>query len=96
MPVKVCLRMAMNPYFDTFILFVIILNTICQALDKYPSLDDSVLDFLSKANLVFTSIFTIEVLIKMIGLGLRGFFKEKLNQFDLVIVITSLFEMEIA
>lgn len=86
----------MNPYFDAFILVVIILNTVCQALDKYPSLNDSILNILSQANLVFTCIFTIEVLIKIIGLGLRGFFKEKLNQFDLAIVITSLFEMEIA
>lgn len=69
----------MNPYFDAGILFVIILNTICQALDKYPSLDSWALDFLSKANLVFTCIFTIEVLVKMIGFGIRGFFKDKLN-----------------
>lgn len=42
-------------------------------------LDDLALDVLSKANLIFTSIFTIEVLVKMIGLGMRGFFKDKLN-----------------
>ena len=27
--VKICLKIVMNPYFDGFILFVIILNTIC-------------------------------------------------------------------
>lgn len=54
------------------------------------------MDFGSKANLVFTSIFTIEVLVKMIGFGIKSFFKEKMNQFDLLIVLISLTEMEIS
>jgi fumarate reductase subunit C len=84
----------MNPYFDGFILFVIILNTVCQALDQYPDLDSYYLHLLQLANHIFTVIFTVEVIFKMIGLGVRCFFQEKFNQFDLVIVIISLLEME--
>ena len=84
----------MNPYFDGFILFVIILNTFCQAMDQYPDLDSYYLNLLQLANYIFTVIFTVEVIFKMIGLGVRCFFQEKFNQFDLVIVIISLLEME--
>jgi hypothetical protein len=52
------------------------------------------LELLQWGNHIFTVIFTIEVLLKMIGLGIRCFFQEKFNQFDLIIVIISLIEME--
>ena len=61
----------MNPYFDAFILFVIIINTFCLSLDKHPELDDDVLGVLGVANQVFNLIFAFEVLLKIIGLGIR-------------------------
>ena len=44
-------------------------------------------------NYVFTIIFTIEVVFKMTGLGVRHFVSEKFNIFDLIIVIISYAEM---
>ena len=85
----------MNPFFDAFIMFIIIINTICLSLDKYPDLDDEILEILSWANNVFTFIFTVEVIFKLIGLGVKKFFVEKFNQFDFLIVVISLVEMEV-
>lgn len=91
--VKICLSIGMNPYFDVLIMFVIVINTLCLAGDMYPELDQKVLYVLQYMNFVFTFIFTVEVIVKMIGLGAREFLKEKFNQFDLLIVIISIIEM---
>ena len=48
---------------------------------------------LSLLNLVFTIIFTVEATLKLIGLGLKEFNKERFNQFDLIVVIISIAEM---
>ena len=44
-------------------------------------------------NLSFTIIFTIEMALKIIGLGLVGYFRDKMNLFDSSIVIISLVEL---
>jgi hypothetical protein len=93
--VKFCYGILMNSYFDAFIIFVIILNTICLAMDKYPAMDDPVLNMLALLNLMFTIIFTLEATLKLIGLGLKEFNKERFNQFDLAIVMISIAELYI-
>lgn len=94
--VAFCYGVLMNPYFDSTIIFVIILNTMCLAMDKYPQFEeDWIINSLSNLNLVFTVIFTAEAVIKMVGLGFKEFNKEKFNQFDLVIVIISIAEMQV-
>mgnify|MGYP003903685911 CR=1 FL=1 len=65
--------------FKAFIFSIIILNTFTLALDQYPELNNSMLEFLNFMNLVFTFIFTVEVLLKIIGLGGREFVKELFN-----------------
>ena len=79
-----------HPLFDGSIMFVIILNTVCLAMDSSPSFSPGVLQFLSYLNLAFTFIFTCEVVLKMTALGVKEFSKEGFNIFDLAIVITSL------
>ena len=71
-------------------MLVIILNTICLAMDKYPAFDHEILDTLSVLNVIFTIIFTFEVIFKMTALGVKEFMKEGFNIFDLFIVLTSL------
>jgi len=91
--VQSCLSAAMNPYFDAFILLVIIVNVAFQAVDRYPELDEQTLDLLKQANLIFTFIFTVEVILKMIGFGAKLFWKDSWNQFDFIIVVVSLLEL---
>jgi len=45
------------------------------------------------SNLIFTIIFTVEVVLKLIGLGVRGYSADRFNLFDAFIVIISLVEM---
>ena len=92
--VRLCFSVVINPIFDAFILFVIILNTICLSLDQEPVLDEWVVDIIAILNFVFTFIFTFEAAVKITGLGFREFLKEKMNQFDLVIVLISIGEMQ--
>ena len=82
-----------HPLFDGVIMCVIILNTVVMAMDSDPPLDDEVLVFLSWLNLLFTIIFTSEIILKMTALGVKEFSKEGFNLFDLGIVITSLGQM---
>lgn len=88
--VKLCFGTIEHPLFDGSIMIVIILNTVCLAMDKYPAFDSEILETLSALNLVFTAIFTLEAVLKMIGLGMREFLRDGFNIFDLFIVITSI------
>lgn len=86
----------MNKYFDAFIIFVIILNTIALAMDMHPNFEQGVLDALHVFNYIFTVIFTAEVILKIIGLGGKLFMKDNFNKFDLLIVLISIGELQLA
>jgi hypothetical protein len=47
-------------------------------------------------NYAFTWVFIFEIAFKLIGHGIKGFFKEKFNIFDLVIVIVSVIEASLS
>lgn len=72
---------------------IIIANTFTLALDKYPAHPVWVLDTLSVFNLIFTAIFTAEVVLKIIAMGTRMYFKDNFNRFDFLIVVISLVEL---
>ena len=46
-------------------------------------------------NTVFTVVFTVEVVLKIIGLGVSSFVADRFNLFDSAIVLISLIEMMI-
>ena len=85
--------MVNSPIFGALIIFIILLNTAVLATDKYPDWDDATLDFLHLLNTIFTVIFTVEMVFKLIGLGARGYVVDKFNIFDCIIVIISLVDM---
>jgi Ion transport protein len=71
----------------------IILNTLSLAMDKYP-IDLSQTNFLEKVNIVFTIFFLIEMIIKMLALGIKDYFKgSAFNIFDSVIVLASIIDL---
>ena len=79
---------SLSIYFKIFIILCIIANTVCLALDKAER-DDKSIRILDDINLIFYAIFAAEMIIKLIGLGIKQYFKEKFNCFDFVIVIIS-------
>lgn len=67
------------------------LNTLILALDGLISEDTSAL--LISFNFAFTILFTIELSLKMIAMGIISYLKDTLNIFDAIIVCLSLVEL---
>ncbi|CAF0780786.1 unnamed protein product [Rotaria sp. Silwood1] len=78
-----------SKYFDLIIAAVIGLNVVTMSLEFYlmPPIFDLALDY---CNYVFTSVFIIESISKIIALGPLRYFKDKWNQLDTMIVILSI------
>jgi hypothetical protein len=81
--------MVNSSYFETFIMLCVIINTILMATENYITDKDLIQNF----NLAFTIIFTIEMGLKIIGLGIIQYLKDKMNVFDCLIVMLSLVEV---
>lgn len=81
-----------NPYFSQFVIGLIVVNTITLAMDHYP-IDTTFEDTLDAINFILTLMFTIEMFLKLIALGLLDYFKEPFNVFDMIIVIVSFVEL---
>mmetsp|Transcript_36006 Transcript_36006/g.86996 ORF Transcript_36006/g.86996 Transcript_36006/m.86996 type:complete len:1485 (+) Transcript_36006:2-4456(+) len=80
------------------VIFVILLNMLAMAVDHDCTfaVDAYCLEFksiLELTNIVFTSFFALEMIIKVIGLGAVNYLKEVANCFDVLIVVMSLIEL---
>uniref|UniRef100_A0A9J7YP56 Voltage-dependent L-type calcium channel subunit alpha n=1 Tax=Cyprinus carpio carpio TaxID=630221 RepID=A0A9J7YP56_CYPCA len=76
-----------------YIMFVLILlNTICLAIQHYgqSELFNYVMDIL---NMVFTAVFTVEMVLKLIAFKPRGYFGDAWNVFDALVVIGSIVDI---
>jgi hypothetical protein len=87
--------LAINKYFNGSITFIIIINTIVMALEKYPE-DPDIVAFSTLLNYIFTFVFAMEMVIKMIGLHPKGYIQDSFNIFDGVVVVISLVELILA
>lgn len=85
-----------NAKFNAFILLVIIANTFVLCLDKYPQYPDDTLVIFRDLNWFFTFVFTFELIVKVIALGVRPFLKDSFNIFDAFIVFASIYGIYIA
>ncbi|XP_064410682.1 sodium channel protein type 2 subunit alpha-like isoform X3 [Latimeria chalumnae] len=82
----------MDPFVDLAITICILLNTLFMALEHYPMTKEFT-DMLSVGNLVFTGIFTAEMVFKIIALHPYYYFQQGWNIFDSIIVSLSLMEL---
>ncbi|KAA0707444.1 Voltage-dependent L-type calcium channel subunit alpha-1D CHCACHA1D [Triplophysa tibetana] len=76
-----------------YIMFVLILlNTICLAVQHYgqSELFNYVMDIL---NMVFTAVFTVEMVLKLIAFKPRGYFGDAWNVFDALVVMGSIVDI---
>eukprot|EP00232_Nephroselmis_pyriformis_P016757 CAMPEP_0182878560 /NCGR_PEP_ID=MMETSP0034_2-20130328/15427_1 /TAXON_ID=156128 /ORGANISM="Nephroselmis pyriformis, Strain CCMP717" /LENGTH=787 /DNA_ID=CAMNT_0025011449 /DNA_START=233 /DNA_END=2593 /DNA_ORIENTATION=+ len=89
---NICKRFIDKPAFASTITSLIMLNTALLSLEYHgqPKLYGLVLEY---ANQVLALIFVGEMLIKMLGLGLRQYFKDKFNAFDFVVNLSSIAEL---
>ncbi|XP_044792329.2 voltage-dependent T-type calcium channel subunit alpha-1H isoform X6 [Bubalus bubalis] len=76
-------------YLDLFITFIIGVNVITMSMEHYnqPKALDEALKY---CNYVFTIVFVVEAVLKLVAFGFRRFFKDRWNQLDLAIVLLSI------
>nr|XP_046271546.1 voltage-dependent T-type calcium channel subunit alpha-1H isoform X2 [Scatophagus argus] len=76
-------------YLDLFITFIICINVFTMSIEHYnqPQYLEEVLKY---CNYVFTFIFIIEALLKLVAFGIHRFFKDRWNQLDIAIVALSI------
>ncbi|XP_034559541.1 sodium channel protein type 4 subunit alpha-like [Notolabrus celidotus] len=84
--------MVMDPFLDLGITICIVLNTLFMALEHYP-MTEEFNTMLSVGNLVFTGIFTAEMVLKLVAMDPYYYFQQGWNIFDGVIVCLSLMEL---
>ncbi|XP_075000352.1 sodium channel protein type 5 subunit alpha isoform X3 [Calonectris borealis] len=82
----------MDPFTDLTITLCIVLNTFFMALEHYKMTKEFD-HMLYIGNLVFTGIFTAEMIFKVIALDPYYYFQQGWNIFDSIIVILSLMEL---
>jgi hypothetical protein len=68
------------------------MNTIVLSLDGLVKSDEGIL-ILNKFNYAFTIIFTIDMGLKLVGMGIIEYLRDNMNVFDALIVTLSLVEL---
>nr|XP_030711764.1 voltage-dependent T-type calcium channel subunit alpha-1I [Globicephala melas] len=80
--------MCTSHYLDIFITCIICLNVVTMSLEHYNQ-PTSLETALKYCNYMFTTVFVLEAVLKLVAFGLRRFFKDRWNQLDLAIVLLS-------
>uniref|UniRef100_A0A9J8CWM2 Voltage-dependent P/Q-type calcium channel subunit alpha-1A n=1 Tax=Cyprinus carpio carpio TaxID=630221 RepID=A0A9J8CWM2_CYPCA len=78
-----------SPPFEYTIMALIALNTIVLMM-KYDGASDAYEAVLANLNMVFTSLFSMECILKIIAFGVLNYFKDAWNIFDCVTVLGSI------
>ncbi|KAJ8283882.1 hypothetical protein COCON_G00027320 [Conger conger] len=82
-------KMCTSHYLDLFITVVIGLNVITMAMEHYQE-PERLSEALKICNYIFTLIFVLESVFKLVAFGFRRFLKDRWNQLDLAIVLLSI------
>ncbi|KAI8789145.1 sodium channel protein 1 brain-like isoform X1 [Biomphalaria glabrata] len=82
-----------DPLFDLIITFCIFINTLLLSLEHHDQ-SSALTITLSISNMIFTMIFTLEAICKIVGLG-KYYFLVGWNIFDLLIAIASLLDLSL-
>ncbi|ETL93484.1 hypothetical protein L917_08354 [Phytophthora nicotianae] len=86
---------ASHPVFSTFVMCAIFANTAVLSLDHYPVSDTMDAD-LEIINFALTCVFVAEMVIKVAGLGIHLYTRDRFNLFDAFIVLMGLLEMALS
>lgn len=84
--------LVLHPAFSTFVVVLIVANTVVLAGDRHP-MDETLQTNLEIVNFILTMLFTLEMILKLWGLGPKEYAREAFNLFDAFIVTVSLVEM---
>ncbi|XP_036074490.1 voltage-dependent L-type calcium channel subunit alpha-1D isoform X7 [Rousettus aegyptiacus] len=81
--------------FEYMMFVLIMLNTLCLAMQHYEQskMFNDAMDIL---NMVFTGVFTVEMVLKVIAFKPKGYFSDAWNTFDSLIVIGSIIDVALS
>ncbi|KAG5282161.1 hypothetical protein AALO_G00052880 [Alosa alosa] len=79
-------------YFEYLMFFLIMLNTLCLGI-QHCNQSDNVTKLADTLNIIFTVLFTLEMVVKMIAFKIKGYFGDPWNVFDFLIVIGSVVDV---
>ncbi|XP_051904942.1 sodium channel protein type 4 subunit alpha B-like isoform X2 [Hippocampus zosterae] len=88
-------RFVTDPFFDLVIVACIVLNIIFMAMEHFPMTQEFE-ELLSIAGMVFTAIFAVEVVLKLLAMGPYLFFRVGWNVFDTIIAAVTVLELGLA
>lgn len=89
---RACRKAVKSQAFYWIIILLVFLNTGVLATEHHnqPSYLD---EFQNKTNMVFVTLFTMEMILKIYSLGFQGYFVSLFNRFDCFVVFGSISEM---
>ncbi|KAF4072330.1 hypothetical protein AMELA_G00261950 [Ameiurus melas] len=79
-------------YFEYLMFFLIILNTLCLGM-QHCNQSDHITKLSDTLNVIFTVLFTIEMIVKLIAFKIKGYFGDPWNVFDFLIVVGSIVDV---
>ena len=83
---RIIYMIATSKHFDYFISIIVLLNTVIMGI-QYARMSDEYQFSLDVINYIFTAIYNIELILKLIGIGFRYFTEMDFNTFDWIWVI---------
>uniref|UniRef100_A0A672RPF3 Calcium channel, voltage-dependent, T type, alpha 1H subunit a n=1 Tax=Sinocyclocheilus grahami TaxID=75366 RepID=A0A672RPF3_SINGR len=86
------IRIVDSKYFNRGIMIAILINTLSMGIE-YHEQPEVLTNILEISNIVFTSMFVLEMLFKMLAFGIFGYIKNPYNIFDGIIVVISVWEI---
>jgi hypothetical protein len=90
-----CARIERNPRFEFLTVACIVLNTILLALTWYQ-MPKGLARFNDAANTTLTAYFAVEMALKLVARGPKGYVQNRMNIFDGVVVLSSIVELIMA
>ncbi|XP_028616717.1 voltage-dependent T-type calcium channel subunit alpha-1H isoform X1 [Grammomys surdaster] len=85
-------RIVDSKYFNRGIMAAILVNTLSMGVE-YHEQPDELTNALEISNIVFTSMFALEMLLKLLACGPLGYIRNPYNIFDGIVVVISVWEI---
>ncbi|GIL50395.1 hypothetical protein Vafri_6622, partial [Volvox africanus] len=89
---RVAHRVAVSPYLTGATIALILINTVVMCINWY-GMPYKVEQATNYINYALTGYFVVELIIKLVGFGLKRYFHDGMNTFDFLVVAVSLAEM---
>lgn len=88
------LQVVISDTFESIIMLIILLNVACLAM-TYVGMPSALINVLFWLNVLFTIIFILEVIFKLMGLGFKQYFQDRWCIFDCFVAILSVTQIAI-